>query len=246
MSLEVLVTPQGIGPGQTQGRTVFVIDILRAGTTMCAAIHHGAKAVIPAPSSDEAIRLAQALDPSDVLLTGERNCLRIPGFALGNSPLEMTKDVVQGKTLIMTTTNGTRALLATQGASVVYSAAAANITAAAERAREIFERDRDLLIVCAGRENQFALDDAFCAGRLLLGILGRRRRRQGLNDAALACVSLTRRYGERWERPLRTSEGGRELVRLGFREDVLDAARPDAYPVLLKFHDRRVTADDSQ
>ena len=120
MKLDVAFVPLGLPPGEIQGRTVFVIDILRAGTAMCAAIHHGARAVLPVPSTEEALRLAQTLGSTDVLLAGERNCVRIPGFALGNSPLEMRADVVRGKTLVMTTTNGTAALLGTQGAQAVY------------------------------------------------------------------------------------------------------------------------------
>ena len=87
---------------------------------MCAALHHGAKAVIPVASTEEALRLAQTIGSDDVLLAGEKNCVRIPGFHLGNSPLEMTEAAVRGKTLIVTTTNGTKALLACQGAAEVY------------------------------------------------------------------------------------------------------------------------------
>jgi phosphosulfolactate phosphohydrolase-like enzyme len=69
------------------------------------------------------------------------------------------------------------------------------------------------------------------------GLSGRR----GLNDAALASLDLVRRYGENWERPLRRSRAGRELIRLGFADDVKASARLDAYPVLPTFHERRVT-----
>jgi len=123
----------------------------------------------------------------------------------------------------------------------VYLACAANLTLAAERAREALEQQRDILILCAGREGAFGLDDAYCAGRLALAALGGRKRRRGLNDAAVASLDLVRRYGERWERPLAYSRAGRELIRLGFESDVLDAARVDAYPVLPHFHERRVT-----
>jgi phosphosulfolactate phosphohydrolase-like enzyme len=96
--------------------------------------------------------------------------------------------------------------------------------------------------VCGGRENSFSLDDAYCAGRLAVAAMGGRRRVKGLNDAALAALDLVRRYGDRWERPLRASRAGRELVKLGFGQDVEDAARADAYPVLGVYQDRRVTA----
>ena len=241
MTLDVLFSPAGLTPTEIQGRTAFVIDILRACTTMCAALAHGARAIIPAGSTEEALRLAQTIGTADVLLAGERDCVRIPGFQLGNSPLEMTEVAVRGKTMIVTTTNGTRALLACQGAAAVYAACAANLGAAAERAREALERERGLLIVCAGRDGAFSLDDAYCAGRLVEAVLGDRRPRRGVSDAAIASLDLVRRYGDAWERPLARSRAGRELTRLGFRADLLDAARVDAYPVLPHFHERRVT-----
>lgn len=241
MKLDVVFTPAGLTPTEVQGRTAFVIDILRATTAMCAALNHGAKALIPVASTEEALRLAQTIGSSDVLLAGEKDCVRIPGFHLGNSPLEMTEAAVRGKTLIVTTTNGTKALLACQGAAAVYAACAANLTVAAEKAQEQLERDGDLLIVCAGRNGAFSLDDAYCAGRLAAAALGGQKPRRGLNDAGIASLDLVRRYGDRWERPLTYSRAGRELIKLGFRDDVLDAARLDAYPVLAHFHERRVT-----
>jgi 2-phosphosulfolactate phosphatase len=241
MKLDVWFSPVGIGPADVQGRTIFVIDILRATTTMCAALHHGARALIPVASTEEALRLAQTIGSADVLLAGEKNCLRIPGFALGNSPAEMTEQAVKGRTIIVTTTNGTKALLAAQGAGGVYIAAAANLTAAGKRAGEALEQRRDVVILCAGREAAFGLDDAYCAGRLAVAALGGTRPRKGLNDAAVACLDLVRRYGDNWERPLSYSRAGRELIRLGFADDVRDSARLDAYPVLPHFHERRVT-----
>src|SRR4051812_37599914 len=241
MRIDVLFSPAGLTPAEVQGKSVFVIDILRATTSMCAALSHGAKAIIPVASTEEALRLAQTIGSADVLLAGEKHCVRIPGFHLGNSPLEMSESAVRGKTLIVTTTNGTKAFLACQGAAAVFAAAAANLSVAAEKAREAFEREGGVLIVCAGRDGAFSLDDAYCAGRLAAATLGAPKPRRGINDAAIASLDLVRRYGERWERPLTYSRAGRELIRLGFRDDVLDAARHDAYPVLPYFHERRVT-----
>jgi 2-phosphosulfolactate phosphatase len=241
MRLDVVFTPAGLATQEVQGRTVFVIDILRATTTMCAALYQGARAIIPVASAEEALRLAQTLGSDDVRLAGEREAVRIPGFHFGNSPGEMTEVAVRGKTLVMTTTNGTRALLACQGAAAVYPACAGNLSLAAEKAREAAEAGRRPLVVCAGREAAFALEDAYAAGRLIAAALGDARAGRGLSDAALAALDLVRRYGEGWERPLRRSRAGRELVRLGYGDDIAAAARMDAYPVLPQFHDRRLT-----
>ena len=245
MKLDVLLSPAGLTPNEVAGRSVFVVDVLRTTTVICAALSHGAKGVVPVVSVEEASRLAQTLGPGDVLLCGERNCEPIAGFALGNSPLEMTDRAVQGKTLLMTTSNGTRTLLATQGADSVHLAAAANLSVAGERARTLLQERRELLILCAGRDSQFGLDDAYAAGRLVLRALGERRRRKGLNDGALAAVDLVRRYGAQWERPLGFSAAGRQLTRQGRGADVADAAREDAYPVLPVLKDRRILLEQA-
>jgi 2-phosphosulfolactate phosphatase len=242
MKLDVVFTAAGLTSGEVQGRTVFVIDILRAGTTMCAALYHGARAIVPVGSTEEALRLAQTLGVNETVLAGERNALRIPGFALGNSPREMAPGVVRGKTVVMTTSNGTGALLAAANAPLVFLACAANFTLASTRACEAWNRQEDMLVVCAGREQRFALDDAYTAGRLVEAALGGGRSRKGLNDGALAALDLVRRYGRHWERPLAASAAGRELKELGFKDDVGEAARVDAFPVLAQFQNRRVTA----
>lgn len=242
MTLDVVFSAAGLTPGEVQGRSVFVIDILRAGTTICAALHHGARAVVPVASTEEALRLAQTLGNNETVLAGERNAIQIAGFALGNSPREMTPDVVRGKTVVMTTSNGTGALLAVSSSPNVFLACAANFSLVSAYAREAWAREEDLLVICAGREQRFALDDAYCAGRLVEAILGGGRARKGLNDAAIATLDLVRRYGRKWERPLLTSRAGRELGALGLKEDVADAARVDGYPVMAQFANRRVTA----
>ena len=150
MRLDVAFTPAGVTPADVQGRTVFVIDILRTTTAICAALSHGARAIIPVISPEEALRLAQTIGSDGVLLAGEHNCIPIPGFHLGNSPLEMTEAAVRGKTIIMTTTNGTNAFLACQGAAVVYPACAGNLSLVGERAQAALAQRREILIVCAG------------------------------------------------------------------------------------------------
>lgn len=242
MRLDVVFSPTGLPASEVQGRTVFVIDILRAGTMICAALHHGARAVVPVADTEEALRLAHTLGTDETVLAGERGCVRIPGFALGNSPREVTPDAVRGRTVVMTTTNGTGTLLAVAAAPAVYLAAAANFTLAGARIRDAWLRGEELLIVCAGRERSFALDDAYCAGRLVEAATGGGRGKKGLNDAALAALDLVRRYGRRWDRPLLASQGGRDLVGVGLKDDIAACASVDAYPVLPHFADRRVTA----
>jgi 2-phosphosulfolactate phosphatase len=240
-AIGVRFSARGLGPADVAGRVVFVIDALRASATICSALHHGARAVIPAPSVEDALRYAETIGRADVVLAGERNCIRIDGFQLGNSPREPMPDVVAGKTVVLTTTNGTQALLACAHAAQVFVAAASNLTLAGERAAAARAAGQDLLIVCAGREGEFALEDAYTAGRLIELALGGRRTAKGMDDASIAALDLVMRYRTRFERPFRASRAGSSLVALGMKDDVLDAARVDAYPVLPQLHDRRIT-----
>jgi 2-phosphosulfolactate phosphatase len=239
MKLDVEFTPAGLTSAEVQGRTVFVIDVLRASTTICAALTAGARAVVPTSTVEEAIRLAQTLGPEETVLAGERNRFRVPGFTVGNSPSEMTADTVKGKTVIMTTSNGTEALLAVSAAPA-FVAGVVNFSLVSERARAACQAGAELLVVCAGRDGHFAMDDAYVAGRLIEAAMGGRRHRKGLNDSALAALDLVRRYGHAWHRPLALSQSGRELAAAGFAGDVELAATEDAFPVLPVLSERRI------
>ena len=163
MKINVYFTPLGVTSADIAGKPVIVVDILRATTTIIAALANGARAVIPAAASDEAARIAQNLERGQVLLAGERRADPISGFDLGNSPGEMTRDVVEGKTLVMSTTNGTPAIQAAEAGSPVLIGAATNFSAVVGRARELVEVDGEVSILCAGRERGFALEDAYAA-----------------------------------------------------------------------------------
>jgi 2-phosphosulfolactate phosphatase len=96
MRVDVAFTPAGLAGAEVAGRTVFVVDVLRASTTIAVALANGARGVIPVASIEEAMKLSQTLERREVLLAGERNATRIAGFDLGNSPLEMTEGTVRG------------------------------------------------------------------------------------------------------------------------------------------------------
>ncbi len=243
MKLEVYFTPLAVAPNEFAGRTVVVVDLLRASTSIAVALAAGAKEVLPAASTEEALRVAQNLEREQVVLAGERKSVRIEGFALGNSPLEFTAEAVGGKTVVLTTTNGTQALLAAQGAKEVMVAAAVNFSAVVERARAALEATGDLVILCSGHERQFALEDAFAAGRLAKVLLPEGGlRRVVANDAAIASLELARHYGEKWLRALKASRHGQELATLGFAEDLKVCGTQDTHPVLPLYADRRITA----
>jgi 2-phosphosulfolactate phosphatase len=241
MKLSVYFTPLGVTPADIAGKPVIVIDILRATTSIVAALANGAKAVVPAGATDEAIRIAQNLEKDGVLLAGERRYERISGFALGNSPGEMTAAAVGGKTLVMSTTNGTPAIQAAEGGHPVLIGAATNFAAIVERARPLVEEAGALAILCAGRERGFALEDAYAAGRFAHALIPPgMRRRVVLNDAAIAALELIKRYGDRWKRAVSASSAAHELIQKGFKADVLAATECDRYDLVPVYADRRI------
>ena len=239
MRVDVALTPADLARQEVAGRTVFVVDILRATTTIAAALHHGATAVVPVATPEAATHTA--LDIPGAILAGERDCVRIRGFDLGNSPLEMRPRAVYGRTVVLCTTNGTGAFAAVAGAAHVYALAAVNFTRSVAMGRTLLDGSGDLLVACAGREGGFGLDDAYAAGRFLRAVLAGNVRGRGLTDAALATVHLARHHGNRWDRLLRQSSAGRRLIGLGFGEDVRMAGRQDEFPVLAAMQNGRIT-----
>ena len=239
MKIDVYFTPLGLAGGDLGGRAIVVIDVLRATTTVVTALANGAKAVIPAATSEEAVRLASNLEKDGVLLAGERKSLKIEGFGLGNSPREMSPAAVAGKTIVLATTNGTPALVVAQGGDPVLVGAPVNFRAVAERARQLLGERGDLVIICAGREKQFAIEDAYTAGRLVKAVK-KGMRKVELNDAARAAVALTEQFAT-WTEALDHSEAARQLADVDLKDDVAFAAQADRFDVVPTYANRRIT-----
>jgi 2-phosphosulfolactate phosphatase len=153
----------------------------------------------------------------------------------------MTAAAVGGKTLVMSTTNGTPAIQAAEGGHPVLIGAATNFAAIVERARPLVEEAGALAILCAGRERGFALEDAYAAGRFAHALIPPgMRRRVVLNDAAIAALELIKRYGDRWKRAVSASSAAHELIQKGFKADVLAATECDRYDLVPVYADRRI------
>ena len=120
VKLATYFLPTLVGPGELDGETAVVIDLLRASTTICHALAAGATAVVPCLEVEEAKRIDAMLPPGKAILGGEREGVRIPGFDLGNSPDEFRPDTVGGRTVVFTTTNGTRAMNECRRAAQVF------------------------------------------------------------------------------------------------------------------------------
>lgn len=237
MKLDVFLTPGEVTPPALAGRPVVVIDVLRASTTIVQALSAGARSVFPVGSIEEALRLANTFGRDEVLLAGERRCLPIDGFDLGNSPREFTPERVRGKTVVMTTTNGTAAMQLTVNAAPVFIGALINLGAVIEQLVEI---ETDPIILCAGRERHFALEDAACAGAFATRLMETRSGEWELNDGARAAIALSEEFGTGLPM-FEMSAGGQGILEAGLAEDLPFCSQIDLHDVVPVLQDRSIT-----
>ncbi|WP_439181501.1 2-phosphosulfolactate phosphatase [Carboxylicivirga taeanensis] len=162
MNIEVIATAQQANLSAVKGKTAVVIDVLRATTVMVTALKNGATAVIPVLDPKAGFKIKEEQKGS-IILGGERQAEIIPGFDFGNSPLSYTKEVVDGKTLVITTTNGTLALRNSMGAEELLVASFINSKAICELVSE----KQELVLVCSGNNGLYTLEDALCAGQII-------------------------------------------------------------------------------
>jgi 2-phosphosulfolactate phosphatase len=214
--IDVVPTVEAVAPSALAGVVVLVVDVLRASTTMITALAHGCAGIVPVIDADEARRRAAALGAGSAVLAGERRGETIPGFVLGNSPLEVSAERVGGRTLVFTTSNGTRALLAARGAAAVGVAAFVNLTAAAVWARA---GGRDVTVLCAGERGQISLEDHVCAGFLVKRLAGPERDAE-LSPRAHDAVTAGVGYIDDLGRLARASSWARRLASRGRGGDV--------------------------
>ncbi|MEO5510319.1 MAG: 2-phosphosulfolactate phosphatase [Longimicrobiales bacterium] len=236
MKIDVAFTAGESGGSALTDRTAVVIDVLRATSTIVHALVNGAKHVLPVGTVAEAAMKKNELGRDTALLCGERGAEPIPGFDLGNAPAEFTAEAVGGRMLVMTTTNGTPALVATSGAKICLVAALLNVDAVARR---IIEIGNDVTIVCAGREGRFALEDAVCAGVLVQRLRTARRVPLQLDDGAHAALTLASRSRD-MRATLRRSAAGRALRELGRGDDVTFCAQVDLHDAVPVFEQYRI------
>ncbi len=229
MNVEVVLTPAEIAQllrRDLGGTTCVVFDVLRATSTILTALFNGARRIYPVTTIEEALALRETHFPA-ALLCGERGGRRPDGFDLGNSPREYTADLVGGRDIITTTTNGTVALRACVGAAAVHAGAFLNLRALAAYLAVRTRETRNLLLVCAGTGERFALEDGLAAGALLALLTAQApaRREWSLDDASAAMLALHKRWRHRPLAALQASENGRRLTEIGLDGDIEWCAR---------------------
>ncbi|MBI4678095.1 MAG: TIGR03435 family protein [Elusimicrobia bacterium] len=229
----VVLTPTEIRglPHEDLSRSVCVIlDILRATSSMVTALAHGAAKIVPADSVEHAQQMAASLP--GCLLAGERNRVRIPGFHLANSPPDFASPAVHRRTIIMATTNGTRAIHACRKAKAVYIASFLNISATARAvAVNLRQPGTGLSIVCAGTEAFFAWEDCLAAG-CLVELVRKSLPSAEVSDAAMAVSAAYHLNRRGLTRSLKAGSNGRTLLKLGLGPDIDWCGRVDAFGVV--------------
>jgi 2-phosphosulfolactate phosphatase len=214
-----------LAPPADPGRDVVVIDVLRASSTIVTALAAGAAGVRPLGSVEEAAAAARA---AGAVLGGEREGLPPPGFDLGNSPREYDAARCEGRLVVLSTTNGTQAVLASRGSRRVLAGCLLNAEATARAL--VAGGARDVLLLCSGSRGAVAADDVAAAG-CLAGHLALLAAAQP-SDAARVALALFDAWKHDLPGLLQRSVSGRRLAAIGLDADVLDCARVDALPLV--------------
>lgn len=240
MKLRVHFLPVMVAPDDLAGAAVVVIDVLRATTVIAHALAAGAREVIPCLEVDDALRAVARLPRSETVLGGERGGLKIDGFDLGNSPEEYTSESVGGKTVVFSTTNGTRAMMHGHAARRVCLGAFVNASAIVKA----LATEDEVHLLCAGTRGEITREDVLFAGLIADELLSGAERRGAMpeiNDQALIARECWRALANGRPREgmagdlavtLRATQGGRNLKQIGLDHDIDLAARLDRFSLV--------------
>lgn len=258
MEISLIATATEIQPETLSNKSAVMFDILRASSTVSTALANGCREVIPVVEVEDAFAVGQKLPKGSFLLGGERGAVKVSGFHLGNSPLEYQPTVVRDQTVVLTTTNGTRAIRrAAEGTGWVLIGSLLNASAVAQ---VLFEQGQDVALVCAGTRGKFSLEDTLAAGlviRRLLDLNGEAGPSLGVNspvqqseevyieeipilpegslvleDAAMAALRLAQYYESNPLQALYDSLHGQKLVQMGLAKDLAYCAQVDLFDVV--------------
>ena len=200
MNITVYATYDSVQENKIKGKLAVVVDVLRATSTIITSLNNGCKEVIPVVEIEEAMELSKNCEKDEYLLAGER-CSKIEGFDLSNSPSEYIRDVVEDKTIIFTTTNGTKAIRKAAGADEVILGALINARAISDY---ILSKGEDVVFICAGTEKKFSLDDIVTVGAIISRIVDGDISFE-LDDLGFVCRHIYENYSGKLESAIENS-----------------------------------------
>lgn len=226
-SVEVCFSPALYSLFHDTNKVVIVADILRATSAIVTAIYHGVEKIIPVRSIEEAMEWKK----KGCLAAAERDGMIADGFELGNSPFGYMKPDLKGKTIALTTTNGTQAITAAKDAAGIYIGSFLNLNVLSEH---LIKLNRDVLILCAGWKNKFNLEDSLFAGALAEKLL-KKANYQTQCDSAIASVYLYRMAEHNMMSFLEVSSHRIRLRHLKLDRDVEYCLTENICPVVVKY-----------
>ena len=231
MNFDVFSSAQSVSEDDLRKKNVVIIDVLRATSSIVTALANNAKGIIPVKDMSEASKMAGNLDSSRYLLCGEKNGKKIEGYHLGNSPFEYTRERVAGKTLILNTSNGTKAIAKANLAKRIIIASFLNLDSVVNKLKEFND---EVILVCAGWRGRMSLEDLLCAGQILYSVWNGALPTKA-TDGAKAAFSLYEKFGDNIEEVVMQSNHAVRLARLIGIEDVQYCCQHNilnVYPVL--------------
>lgn len=233
MRIDVIDVAGNITEEKVQGKTAIIIDVLRATSVMVTALANGVNAIYPYKDIESVLENSKR--DKNPLLCGERKGLKIDGFDCGNSPLEYPRELVEGRNMFMTTSNGTRAIERTAtGAERIYISAFLNVGRVAE---QIVADDKDVVIICSGTDDNFSLDDALCAGEIIKRVC--ERKEVQLSDMAIGLKFIAEN-----SKDIPTTLAGTKhyeyLKSIGFTGDMEHCFSMDKYNILPVYENGKI------
>lgn len=235
MKVDIVFLPAELEGRDLSDSVCIVLDIFRATSSIVTAFANGCKAIVPVLSIAEGQSLVDQKE--SCLLAGERHSLKIDGFDFGNSPLEFSEARVKGRQIIMTTTNGTVAIRSTEGAFQTLIGSFLNATAVCEQAQTY---EKDIVIVCAGTERKFSLEDALCAG-LLVETLRDGNSEAVLSDSAYAALLMYSQAKDGLTALAIEGKNGKRLCELNREDDVDYCLQREIFDVVPAYRNGMIT-----
>lgn len=233
MKIDIIISAGDIKEKKVQDKTVVVIDMLRATSVITTAVANGCREVVPVLTIGEAMDLVRE-NREKYILGGERKALKIEGFDCSNSPLEYCSEIVKDKSIILTTTNGTRAIKGCEGAKHILIGAMINAEAVA---RKIIELGNDVVIVNAGTYDEFSIDDFICSGYIIDCL-------KKLTDVELTDISTTAHYiyknNEDIFSFIKFAAHYKRIEELGLKDDLEYCCRKSILQVVPEYKDGKI------
>ncbi len=235
--IDVFVSASSLNEEDAKEKVVVVIDVLRACSTMIAALQNGAKSIIPVADMDAASRISQNMDAGQFLLCGEKEGSKIESYQLGNSPLEYTREVVEGKAIILNTTNGTKAVKKASSSKELIIGSFTNLTQVKEKLQTA---EKAIALVCAGWHGRLALEDMLYAGNIIYELYGGQMPNPS-TDSMKVAFELYKKYNDDIEGAVRQSDHAHRLKDLVATDDLSYCCQRDITDVLPMLSDGIIT-----